>query len=1114
MSSFDQFYGSPRGPVQLPQTPLITFGADDSPKLMEMPYPGVESVIDSRSWYDGMGTALFSGIGGAGYETGSSVATALSTLPLDSDWKKALEDKAAEWRKTAKNEYAPDPVTSSTAAQVVYGASKELTKIGIALPAAAVTSSVGSPAAGALVVGLIYGLNAGIQQSQELQDQGVDARTANAAGFFTALSGTAGVMMPAAMGWSRLSSAVIGAGANVAVGMNERATLRQVLEKADYSQAAEQFDPTDPLAVSIEALTGGVFGAAAGRVRLGPAEPKSGPTTEAAETLDPAVVDAARARELIAANKENLPVNPLDPVAVEKGYEAQQIVHDQIQAKKPVRVPADAYDAEKVDAIKRASAERLQKATAEGAVVLQNRDRSTKASIVQMNGIAGNPDYMRLRLSNDFTTGAPVVAHAADIPEAQRGAEDVVVAADGRRFPVQYAVVEADDVLTSNNIDGSVNPGYGSPDSITAIAGNGRSVGVKEAYVRGTANKYRAELEADKMTGIDPSVFKDMRRPMLVRIMRDKDVTADIGDITNRSATAQLSATEQALTDAQRIDLSTLEFGDDGTISPESVRQFTAMLPEEERARMVDSNGIPTQDAVKRLDNAIFQQVYKNMGLTDLLNTTEKTGIARMVSAFRQMAPRLLQLEGTGELDFREALSDVLSEIQAARASGAKLSLTELAQQAAIGREPEVQAFLDFLAKNDTDGGGVRGIVDAFTSLAEYARSNADMAAQGPDMFGQVFKPTRLDIMREFSRTTGVPFHEGDSVRVTKLEHVEEKKRLTPRQKTAEELAAERNLPIVGDISGRSLDLRIEPNAKSVYKTLGQKIKEYLLPFTHKVDGRPYFNGPDSIQVELRTKGINKAAFQATKWEDFGEWVPSIPILIERGKWTKEQVSKRRPDGIKNFYKAEGVVTKDGVAQVAWVKIGQDNMGKFYYYLDEEMHSSPRLVPLRGEGGSSERTNTPGGGLGQLNGATSLAEPLTDASSNIHSQTNELTAKSNELSTTQDIPNLGVEPADRLSQFDYDQARIQKAADTLIAQESINALQSAEDSQLKRQAMAALEADPNMRIQFDDTEEGTGIAAEYLKNELQKADEISREANEGVPVAVVCALANGGLNDK
>lgn len=1087
MSSFDQFYGSPRGPVQLPQTPLITFGEDDSPKLMEMPYPGVESVIDSRSWYDGMGTALFSGVGGAAYETGSSVATALSTLPLDDDWKKALEDKAAEWRRTARNEFAPDPVTSSTAAQVVYGASKELTKIGIALPAAAVTSAVGSPAAGALVVGAIYGLNAGIQQSQELQDQGVDARTANAAGFFTALSGTAGVMMPAAMGWSRLSSAVIGAGANVAVGMNERTTLRQVLEKADYSQAAEQFDPTDPLAVSIEALTGGVFGAAAGRVRLGPQEPKSGPTVDAAEsaeTIDPKVADAARARELIAANRENLPVDTLDPVAVNKGYEAQQIVHDQIQAKKPVRVPADAYNAEKVDAIKRASAERLQKATAEGAVVLQNRDRSTKASIVQMNGIAGNPDYMRLRLSNDFTTGAPVVAYAADIPEAQRGATDVVVAADGRRFPVRYAVVEADDVLTSNNIDGSLNPTYGARDNITAIAGNGRSVGVKEAYARGTADKYRAELEADKMTGIDPSVFKDMRRPMLVRIMRDEDVTADIGDITNRSATAQLSATEQALTDAQRIDLSKLEFGDDGTLSPESVRQFTAMLPEEERARLVDSNGIPTQDAVKRLDNAIFQQVYKNMGLTDLLNTTEKTGIARMVSAFRQMAPRLLQLEGTGELDFREALSDVLSEIQAARASGAKLSLTELAQQAAIGRKPEVQAFLDFLAKNDTDGGGVRGIVDAFTSLAEYARSNADMAAQGPDMFGQVFKPTKLDIMREFSRTTGVKIREGDFVPVSELKHVDEKARVVNSDNAVKQAIREMAEPPIAPAPKMELitvarepngvehrvwgvngnpDLTVLPEGIDGVKPLPVRLQESSIKSGHMDDHLPDLRRAGYESIEQAIWDVAQNYNQIFEGKKDGQLVLARPIAMEENGILRRGVLLVEFQEAAGVYRVGTVLSTDHLRYLRNRKLLWDK-------------SPPnRLHPLELQ---QARTRD-------------LTGPQQPSDENIFGQ---------EIASVNDIKR-GIETA-------------AKAQEATVARESISALESAEDSQLKRQAMAALEADPNMRVQLDETKEGTGIAAEYLKNELQKADELSREANQGVPVAVVCALANGGLNDK
>lgn len=63
-----------------------------------------------------------------------------------------------------------------------------------------------------------------------------------------------------------------------------------------------------------------------------------------------------------------------------------------------------------------------------------------------------------------------------------------------------------------------------------------------------------------------------MHSPVLVRIMRDEDVTADIGDVTNQSSSAQLSITEQAQTDAQRIDLSILDFNEDGSISPESVR--------------------------------------------------------------------------------------------------------------------------------------------------------------------------------------------------------------------------------------------------------------------------------------------------------------------------------------------------------------------------------------------------------------------------------------------------------------------------------------------------------------------------------------------------------------
>ena len=63
------------------------------------------------------------------------------------------------------------------------------------------------------------------------------------------------------------------------------------------------------------------------------------------------------------------------------------------------------------------------------AIVLQNRDRSTAASVAQMNAIASNPDYLRTGASRTMDTGAPVVF--GDLPAgAVTGRTEMV--ADGR----------------------------------------------------------------------------------------------------------------------------------------------------------------------------------------------------------------------------------------------------------------------------------------------------------------------------------------------------------------------------------------------------------------------------------------------------------------------------------------------------------------------------------------------------------------------------------------------------------------------------------------------------------------------------------------------------------
>lgn len=396
----------------------------------------------------------------------------------------------------------------------------------------------------------------------------------------------------------------------------------------------------------------------------------------------------------------------------------------------------------------------------EGEVVLQNRDRSLPSSIAQMRQIASDPDYLRLGHSNFFSQGSPVIANGASIPAEQRGNTSFMVDANGKRYEVQYAVVEANDVVTSNNIDGTSNLEYQSTNAPKAVAGNGRVTGLKEAYRINAASKYRSEMTSDTMTGVNPNVIKKMKNPILVRVMRNEDVTSDIGDISNRSETAQLSDVEQAATDARRLDLSAIRYGEDGDVTRDSVVDFLQALPAEERARMIDALGNPTKSAFDRLDRAIMQAAYGNPNLTALLSTTEKTGISRLLSAARQIAPRVLGLEG--EMDFRDAIVEVLGEIQNAKLSGAAVSLEDIARQTNITRTPEADAILQFLANNEISKGGIANIVNVFTELAEFAHANIDNAALGPDMFGETYVPTRKALMKKFSEITGVKIDEND----------------------------------------------------------------------------------------------------------------------------------------------------------------------------------------------------------------------------------------------------------------------------------------------------------------------------------------------------------------
>lgn len=375
--------------------------------------------------------------------------------------------------------------------------------------------------------------------------------------------------------------------------------------------------------------------------------------------------------------------------------------------------------------------------------ILQNRNRSTPSSIAQMQSIAAQPDYGRLGFSRDFANGAPVVAGGQVAPE-QMGRQDVAVASDGRRIPVQYAVVEAADVLPSNRADGTPNADYGNQavQRIRAIAGNGRIAGLQQAYRKGTTAGYINELSSDTLHGVSPDVIRRMRAPVLVRVMPADQVTADIGDVSNTVGNLNLSAVEQANNDAQRVNLDALQFAEDGSITPEAVRQFVRAMPQAEQGGLIDTNGQPTKQAVDRINAAVFARAYGNDQLIRLFAQAQDPEARNVLSALAQVAPKMARLEGAGALDIRDVVTQAAEIAVNARREGKALSLA--AQQLDMAADPMVGVVLDLFARNART---VKPVVDALSSAADLAYTEA--TKPGEDMFGVVPRASRADVINQ-----------------------------------------------------------------------------------------------------------------------------------------------------------------------------------------------------------------------------------------------------------------------------------------------------------------------------------------------------------------------------
>jgi len=267
----------------------------------------------------------------------------------------------------------------------------------------------------------------------------------------------------------------------------------------------------------------------------------------------------------------------------------------------------------------------------------------------------------------------------------------------------KYALVEADQLTTSHNIQGHVNKAYPQeiqprererlssqmqmsnimkdikPElfghSATAAdgapivgkdgaveSGNGRTIALSAAYERGMADKYKDWLKTEAESfGLKPEDVEGMKAPMLVRLRNDDDPNKDRAEFAreaNQSSNLGSSPAEQAWSDSERIDdalLKKFTVDEDGEIfnddNMDFINGFLDKLGKNEAASLRDSDGDPNKKAIERIQNAVFTKVYKSSMLTELQAESAKPKIRNVLKALNGCVADFAQVQQHDDLD-------------------------------------------------------------------------------------------------------------------------------------------------------------------------------------------------------------------------------------------------------------------------------------------------------------------------------------------------------------------------------------------------------------------------------------------------------------------------------
>ncbi|WP_462189306.1 hypothetical protein [Acinetobacter baumannii] len=393
----------------------------------------------------------------------------------------------------------------------------------------------------------------------------------------------------------------------------------------------------------------------------------------------------------------------------------------------------------------------------------------TTLNLISTQDIAKNPLVVIDQMISFFKPKQPFTG-------LLKGRTNNVKTAKGQKISTVFALVDIDQVIASHTATGAENPNYpqelqprdrsressqawvqktandldpeslgrsgradtGAPitgDDLVVESGNGRTMAIKLAYDRGSADEYKQWLidEADYF-GFSSEQVQAIAQPILIRIRTTEIDRAQFAIDANQDDKLSFTATERAKADAKRLDENLLalfnpsEDGDLLAVSNQKfIQGFLSKLGDTEAAQYTTKDKKPTQALINRIKAAIFSKAYNDDRLLEMMADHTKPDLQNMLNALGVAAPKFIEAQAISRGNVQDISDQIVDGMEQAIDQRVANAIIDAANTILSAKQND-QDIVEFVKQQGLFEDLGEGVAELAVFLAKNSRSSKKMS--------------------------------------------------------------------------------------------------------------------------------------------------------------------------------------------------------------------------------------------------------------------------------------------------------------------------------------------------------------------------------------------------